>query len=119
MNFRAKAQEQLSLSDIMRNRDKLDTEQLIGLHPNCVNIDDFDLTNINGEIVAVYSVKEEPKYFLFGGKLLKDLFECYVKEYDGDIEKCREDFRTSGGIQVKLERGKTRENREITKVTVL
>lgn len=119
INFRSKAQKELSLSELMKERDKMETETLIKLHPEQVTISDFDLCEMDNEIVAVYTVKEEPNYFIFGGHILKNLFESFIKDYEGDIDGCRADFRDAGGIRVKLERGKTKNNQPITKVKVL
>lgn len=119
INFTQKAQQELSLSELMKGREKLETETLIQLHPDSVIITDFDLCELDKEVVAVYTVKEEPHYFIFGGHILRNLFESFIKEYDGDIDACRADFVMQGGIRVKLEKGKTKNNQPITKVKVL
>lgn len=119
INFSEQMKKSLSLSELMKDREKMETETLINLHANGVTITDFDVCEINGETVACYITKEEPRHFHFAGKLLKDRFDEFIEVYDGDIDKCREDFREQGGVRVKLERARTRENREITKVTVL
>lgn len=123
INFRQHALEELSLSDLMKERNKLETEQLIQLHPDKVTIEDFDIFTLskNGkeELVSCFIIKEEPNYFCFGGKIIKELFESFIKAYDGDIEECRKDFKMSGGITVKFELGKTKDGKNITNVKII
>ena len=123
LNFREVALKELSLSDLMKERDKMETEQLIALHPDRVTIKDFDIFELskNGksEIVCCFITLEEPKYFIFGGKIIKELFETFIKAYDCDIEACREEFKQSGGLTVRFERGKTKDGNTVTNVRVI
>lgn len=112
INFKNIAQQETVISDIMTNRSKVDKTD------GKVHICDFDLvSNANGEVYAICAISESQ--FINGGFVLTRIFSRIVEEYHGNIEKAREDFRDSAGLDVELKRTKTRGGRSITQVTVL
>lgn len=112
INFKNIAQKETIISDIMTNRKKVDKTD------GTIHISDFDIVpNSKGELYAVCAISDET--FINGGFVLTRIFTAIVTEYDGNIEKAREDFRNEGGLDVKLTRKKTKGNRDITTVEVL
>lgn len=112
INFKNIAQKATVLSEIMANRTKVDKQN------GEYTIVDFDIvSNPKGEAYAVCAIND--KEFINGGFVLTRIFTDIVAEYDGDIETARADFRESGGLRIKLEKAKTKANRDITNVTVL
>lgn len=112
INFKNIARAETVISDIMENRTKVDKTN------GEIDIVDFDIVGAsNGEPYAVCAIND--KHFINGGHVLTRIFLAIVAEYDGKIERAREDFRESGGLRVKLERKKTKAGRDITTVEVL
>lgn len=112
INFKNIAQRETVISDIMTNRKKVDKTD------GKVHIYDFDIVaNSKGESYAVCAINEDE--FINGGFVLSRIFTAIVEEYNGDINTARDDFRKSGGLDVKLTRKKTKGNRDITAVEVL
>lgn len=112
INFKNIAQRETVISDIMTNRKKVDKTD------GKFHISDFDLvSNQNGEVYAVCAINEDE--FINGGFVLTRIFTAIVEEYEGNIERAREDFRDSAGLDVKLTRKKTRGGRDITTVEVV
>ena len=120
IDFRKKAERETKLSDLMISRDKLETETVVDTYKDGITITDFDICKIGSEEVAVYTIKEDNDAFVFAGLVLKNLFKSFIEDYNGDIQRCRDDFRKQGGLSVKLTRGKTKDGkREVTNVEVL
>lgn len=87
---------------LMVEKTKGETEDLIGV---VVTIDDFGfLSGDNGEYV-VFTVKEEPKQFFFGGKVLTVAMKDFEK--DGYTE----DIRTEG-IPMVLAKKKSKDGKK-------
>lgn len=112
INFKKVAKQQTILSDIYEGRTKVDKEN------GDIHICDFDIVpGKNGEMFAVCAIND--KQFINGGFLLTKIFTAIVDEYAGDITEAREDFRRSGGIDVRLLKSRTNNGNSITKVDVL
>lgn len=124
INFRKAAQKAVTLSELMADREKMTTEELIdeGGEVRIVDFEPVTLTKPNGtaDDTWVYITQEHPQHFLFAGFVLKKIFDGYLKEYDGDLGQLRADFKTANGIKVRLEQGETKGSKnDITLVTVL
>lgn len=112
IDFNKIARRETVISDIMESRVKVDKTD------GEFHICDFDIVaGKEGEPYAVCALNS--KEFINGGFILTRIFLAFVEDYEGHKDACREDFRKSGGINVKLTRKKTRAGRDITTVEVL
>lgn len=112
INFKKIAKAATVISNIMETRNKVDKTD------GKFHIEDFDIVhNASGEPYAVCAISKDN--FINGGFVLTKIFLDIVTEYDGNIERAREDFRAEGGIDVKLKREKTRSGHDIVSVEVL
>lgn len=120
LDLRKVAQRATTLSEIMVGREKGETEELIERKSN-VHIDNCEFVTYtkNGkeEQVWVFTVKEEPKKFYFGGTIVKNIFTELLKECQGDYEELYESIKAFN-LEVKFEDGKTADGKAVTLVTV-
>lgn len=124
INFKKSAQKTTTLSELMIDRDKLTTEEIIenGGKVTIIDIEPTQLMKPNGKVdeTWVYVTKEYPNNFSFAGLVLKRIFDEYLKEYEGDVSQLRNDFAKAGGIEVQLSQGTTKgSNNDITLVEIL
>lgn len=117
-NFSAKAKETVSGSPLMVNRTKVTTEALCKKYPDGVTLKDFDIIAINGETVPVFVTLEEPDAYFYGGTALVNIVNEWLTDYDGDVAKCSEEFRSSDGLRVQFEYKKTRTGKNFVNVIV-
>lgn len=112
INFKRIAQQETVLSDIMTNRTKVTKTD------GKIHICDFDIiASAKGEAYVICAINEDQ--FINGGFVLNRIFTAIVEEYHGDVNRAREDFREAGGIDVRLERKKTKDGHDITTVEVI
>lgn len=92
---------------LMDNREKGDTAELLGT-VNTINDFGF-LPNENGEPYAVFTVKERPTKFYFGGAVLTDRLTQLEQEgyHDAIIEE---------GLPMLMTEKKSKKNRSYTNV---
>lgn len=93
---------------IMKDRTKGDTDDLIGV---IVDLVDYDFMNKGKEDeYVVFTVKEEPGMFFFGGQVLNERMRDLDKDGFGDeIRK--------NGLPMTLTTKKSKSNRNYTSVT--
>ena len=118
-NFKQSAQESTALSELMTDRDKLSTEELVVKYPDGVTLTAFDVIDNNKGRYSVFHIKENDKVFYCGGIVLLKIVEGWLKGFDGDIDMANAELAKMGGVKVKLELSKTKDNNNLTKVTVL
>lgn len=126
MDFKKIALDATTMSELMNERDKMDTEELIKKYPNGVTIDFIDNVNMQQEDgeenVWIFVTEEQPNKFTFAGFVLTKIFNNILAEFEGDYAEMIETYNSAlkgDKLRVKLERAKTKSKREITKVTVL
>lgn len=126
MDFKKIALDATTMSELMNERDKMDTEELIKKYPNGVTIDFIDNVNMQQEDgeenVWIFVTEEQPNKFTFAGFVLAKIFNNILNEFEGDYAEMIETYNSAlkeDKLRVKLERAKTKSKREITKVTVL
>lgn len=126
MDFKKIALDTTTMSELMNERDKMDTEELIKKYPNGVTIDFIDNVNMQQEDgeenVWIFVTEEQPDKFTFAGFVLAKIFNNILSEFEGDYAEMIETYNSAlkeDKLRVKLERAKTKSKREITKVTVL
>lgn len=126
MDFKKIALDATTMSELMNERDKMDTEELIKKYPNGVTIDFIDNVNMQQEDgeenVWIFVTEEQPDKFTFAGFVLTKIFNNILDEFEGDYAEMIGTYNSAlkeDKLRVKLERAKTKSKREITKVTVL
>lgn len=120
-NLRNAAKEITTFSDLMNNRQKIDTADLVGKE---LTIRDFDMVNDNkGKPFIIYIMDEYENSFAFGGQVLTNMFAELIQQYG--LEDVRKEVQENG-LRVKLStvqsKSKNAENgmyNSYTKVEVL
>ena len=123
VNIKSIAKKATVVAEIMENREKGDTEELIKLKTP-VTIKDCEvctLTNDDGEEenVWAYTIEEEPKKFYFAGYVLKKIFERILEACQGDYVELYSQLNAQG-LTVKFGQKKTKDGkRTVTTVNVV
>lgn len=96
-NLRNAAKEVTTFSDLMANRQKIDTANLVGKE---LTIRDFDMVNDNkGKPFIIYIMDEYANSFAFGGQVLTNMFAELIQQYG--LEDVRKEVQENG-LKVKL-----------------
>lgn len=120
-NLRNAAKEVTTFSDLMSNRQKIDTADLVGKE---LTIRDFDMVNDNkGKPFIIYIMDEYENSFAFGGQVLTNMFAELIQQYG--LDDVRKEVQENG-LKVRLStvqsKSKNAENgmyNSYTKVEVL
>ena len=120
-NLRNAAKEVTTFSNLMSNRQKINTVDLVGKE---LTIRDFDMVNDNkGKPFIIYIMDEYENSFAFGGQVLTNMFAELIQQYG--LEDVRKEVQENG-LKVKLStvqsKSKNAENgmyNSYTKVEVL
>lgn len=120
-DFRNMAKRQTTLSEVMNDRDKVSTDELIEKYPDGVTINAFDyITSKKSKgKYPVFNIAEDPKVFCNGGTILDRIFQDFVNAMDGDVAAASNELRRQGGLKVKLSHGETKNGDDLTVVEVL
>lgn len=96
-NLRNAAKEVTTFSELMNNRQKIDTADLVGKE---LTIRDFDMVNDNkGKPFIIYIMDEYENSFAFGGQVLTNMFAELIQQYG--LEDVRKEVQENG-LKVKL-----------------
>lgn len=120
-NLRNAAKEVTTFSELMANRQKIDTADLVGKE---LTIRDFDMVNDNkGKPFIIYIMDEYENSFAFGGQVITNMFAELIQQYG--LEDVRKEVQENG-LKVRLStvqsKSKNAENgmyNSYTKVEVL
>ena len=98
---------ELSLSPLMMNREKIETEELIGQPLTLVGVDMVttrDKRDGEDKTYPVCVFEEYPDRFYFGGFLLKKLINVWaaMDEFNGDYAELSNYLAETGGIKIKF-----------------
>lgn len=113
------AKKATTLSELMANRDKLQTADVIANFPNGITLNAVDIINTSDATYPIFTFEEDASKFYCGGTVLAKIVDSWLTEYSGDIETLNHDLAESGGVKVKLTESKTKTGRNVTEVTVL
>lgn len=121
--LRSIAQRATTLSELMEGKEKIETEDIIKYYGKGIHINDIDpqtFTDAKGFLsdTYVYTFDEDKTKFAFAGYVLKKIFDEVVKEFGGDVEAAKNEFKKEG-LHVRLTQGKTKSNRDVTLVEIL
>lgn len=121
VDFKALAQRQTTLSEVMIDREKVKTDDLIEAYPDGVTITAFDyvMSKKTKNEYPVFNIAEDDKIFCNGGTVLDRIFSEYVRVFEGDVTKASNELKRQGGLKVKLGHGTTKDGQELITVEVL
>jgi hypothetical protein len=108
-NFKAKAQEELSLSPLMEGREKLSTQDIDGKELTVVA---FDLVSIDEKEFSVLNFAEYPDRFYSAGLIMTKLCKAWASDFDGDIEAASVALGESGGVGLRFTEKKTKDGKK-------
>lgn len=119
-NFRDLARKATTLSELMANREKIQTGEVIKNFPDGITLNAVDLIHTSDTTYPVFTFLEDPSRFYCGGIVLSKIVDKWVEEYNGDLGMLNHDLSESGGVKVKLTETKTRDGKNnITEVEVI
>ena len=110
-----------TLAEIMENKTKGETEELV--KKGVVTINDCEHVmlhkeNDEEENVWAFTIEEEPKKFYFAGKILSNVFNDILAECDGDYTELYKAVNEQT-LKVKFSNGTTKLGRRVTVVKIL
>ena len=124
INVKSIAKKATVVAEIMENREKGDTAELIKAK-NAFTINNCEMCLLpkddgNGEEkVYAYTVEEKPDKFYFAGFILKKIFDAILEECEGDYEEMYALIKQQG-LTVKYGEKKTKDGkRTVTTIEVL
>lgn len=121
-NFKESAKKELSLSPLMNDREKLDTDEILGKELTVIAFDfvtTADKKTKENKTYPVVIFEELPDKFYLGGTLLAKVFHMWASEFDGDFEECSAALAESGGVKFRFSKGKTSDGNNLVKLEVL
>lgn len=119
VDFRSLAMKATTLSELMVDKDKLSSEDIVRKYPDGVTLTDFDVVTSGQDTYPVFSIAEEPDAFYMGGAILMKIVNSFVEAFDGDVDAASEEFSKSGGLKVILSMGRTKRGNSLVKVVVV
>lgn len=119
-DFKQAAQKATTLSDLMTDKTKLNTEDLIDKYPDGFTITAFDIVSTDAETTfPVFSIKEEPDSFYCGGAVLMKIVNNFIEGFHGDIDAASNELGRAGGLRIRLEESKTKKGNSLTRVFIV
>lgn len=120
-DFRSLAKRQTTLSEVMTDRNKISTDEVIEKYPDGITIIAFDYIQSKKSKgkYPVFNFIEDPTVFCNGGTVLDRIFTDFVNAMDGDVDAASNELRRQGGLQVKLSKGETKNGDDLTLVEVI
>lgn len=119
------AKKKTSGSPVLEGRAKITTDDIIAKYPNGVTINAFDFLNGKNGRYVVCAFRQDPMCYFNGGKILTEIFESFVEEYQAEgvtfqdaLDVCMRDFEKEG-LKVKLSMSRTKEGNRVTLVEVI
>ncbi len=120
-DLRASAMRATNLGELMIDREKGTTEELIECGVVTVtDVEFIELPNDSGKLeeqVAFITEEFDDKYF-YAGTVFKNTIYKNLKDLDGDVDALRNAYQTQN-LKVEFSKGKTKDNKPCTKVRVL
>lgn len=120
-DFRSMAKRQTTLSEVMNDREKITTQEVIEQYPDGITIIAFDYIQSKKSKgkYPVFNFAEDTTVFCNGGTVLDRIFTDFVNAMDGDVAAASNELRRQGGLQVKLSNGKTKAGDDLVMVEVI
>ena len=119
-NFRDLARKATTLSELMENREKIQTADVIKNFPDGITLNAVDIIKTSDTTYPVFTFSEDVHRFYCGGIVLSKIVDTWLDEYNGDLGLLNHDLAETGGVKVKLTEAKTRDGKNnITEVEVI
>ena len=118
-DFKKVAIDATTLSDLMTDRQKVSTDDIIRQFPDGVTIVAFDFVEGKDGQYPIFLFTESPKSFFSGGVVLAKIANKWLAGFNDDIDACNKALAESGGVKIKLETGRTKNGNSIVKATVV
>lgn len=119
-NFRDLARKATTLSELMENREKIQTGEVIKSFPDGITLNAVDVIKTSDTEYPVFTFLEDSSKFYCGGIVLSKIVDTWLDEYNGDLGLLNHDLVETGGVKVKLTETKTRDGKNnITQVEVV
>ena len=128
-NFKQAAQESTLLCKLMQNREKLDTDDVIGQELTIVGFDFApkfdqqgnpvcDASTGEQDVFGVVVFAENDGYYCVGTVFTK-VCKVWAAAYNGDAEAASTDLAAQGGVKVRFSEGKTKRGNNLVNVEIL
>lgn len=117
MNIRDLAKELTTMSTLMVDKEKLPLEE-ISDGETAVSIEKVDIFEMDGQDVVVFTTKEYPDKFSFGGLVLLNLVSDLCEKTNMSIKQLNEELEKEP-LEVIFSRDKTKKGRDITRIKVI
>lgn len=102
-DFSNSARSVISVSDLMNNRVKISSQELIDIFPDGVTFNRFDIVcGKNNKPYPIFTIKEDDSVFYSGGSILKKIVDEWLSKFNGNLAACKKHFEASNGFKVKL-----------------
>ena len=116
----AKSSANTRFYSVTEGREAIKTADLIAKYPEGVTVIGFTtMPNKKGETISVFTFKEDPAAFFFGGMVLTELAKKWVSEYDGNFVAASTALAEEGGVKIKLIRKTSKTGKEYTDYEVV
>ena len=117
-NFKQRAIDATTTSKLLENRTKISTEEVLAKYPEGVTVIGFDfLTGDNGKY-PVCIFKENNNECFFGGTAMTEICNRWMEGYN-TVDECNADLAAEGGVKLKFEKSKTKQNRNFIKISIV
>ena len=118
-NFKQAAIDATTLSELMTDRQKVSTDDIIKQYPDGVTITAFDFVDGKDGQYPIFLFSESPKSFFSGGVVLAKIANKWLAAFNDDIDACNKALSESGGVKIKLENSRTKNGNSLVKATVV
>ena len=122
--FASIAKNETVLSQIMEDKDKLTTDEIIARYPDGVTLIQFDIVTVTDpkkgdSTFPVFAIKEDSKVCFFGGAILCKIAIEWANSCGGDVETASNELEKCGGVKIKMTPKKTKAGNNLTSVDIL
>lgn len=123
--FKAIAKKATTFSEVMSDREKISTEEIIEKYPNGITLTEVDMVTIYDDekkenvTFPVLAFAENEKECFFGGAVLTRIVLEWIEACGGDVANTSENLKACGGVKIKMAMAKTKKGKPVCTVTIL
>lgn len=115
-----KERKQGALSELMENREKLETADYLGKTCTINDVDVVDYDSEDGHChYAIINVTEYPDHFIMGGKALTEIAEYILNAFSESGAEDLKQFLAENVVQFTAELVKTKKKQNFVNITIL
>lgn len=116
MNLREMAKKVTTLSELMSDREKIETSEVVKKYPEGVHVEAIDVVETSEARYSVAVFNECPERFYNGGLVLTKIADAWLSEYT--IEEVNAELKKNP-VKMRFSESKTKGNNNITVIDVL